>query len=84
MASTGEMTYKLHKVAPEPDTFAPTVEHASMKDSHSKDRTFSFVISDAGAPPSGLDTTPTKGVDLHSITESPTLTAVLVTGRVLY
>ena len=32
MASTGEMTYKLHKVAPEPDTFAPTVEHASMKD----------------------------------------------------
>ena len=73
MASTGEMTYKLHKVAPEPDTFAPTVEHASMKDSHSKDRTFSFVISDAGAPPSGLDTTPTKGVGptfYHRITDA--------------
>ena len=44
-----------------------------MKDSHSRDRTFSFVISDAGAPPSGLDTTPTKGVGptfYHRITDA--------------
>ena len=36
MASTGEMLYKLHKIAPEPDTTAPTITHGSLKDSHSK------------------------------------------------
>ena len=62
MASSGEMTYKLHKVAPEPDTSAPVVTHGALKDSHAKDRTFTFTISDGGAPPSGVDTTPSLGV----------------------
>ena len=62
MASSGEMKYKLHKVAPEPDTSAPVVTHGAMKDSHAKDRTFTFTIADGGAPPSGVDTTPSLGV----------------------
>ena len=62
MASSGEMTYMVSKVAPEPDTAAPTVDHRGLMDSHARDRTFSFVISDRGAPPSGVDTTATEGV----------------------
>ena len=31
-ASTGSVLYKVHNVAPEPDTTAPLVDHAAMKD----------------------------------------------------
>jgi len=61
-ASSGSIIYKVGKVAPEPDTYAPEVDHGGMRDSHSKDRTFTFGISDAGEPPSGLNTTATTGV----------------------
>ena len=67
MASTGGVTYKVGKIAPTPDTFAPDVTHASLKDSHSMSRTFTFNIQDAGDPPTGLNTTAKKneGPTLH-------------------
>ena len=54
-SSTYGTSYADSKIKPEPDTFAPLVEHAPMADSHSKSRTFQFTISEVGNPPSGLD-----------------------------
>lgn len=61
-ASTGDITYKVGLVAPQPDTFAPTIDHSALADSHSKDRTVSAVITDAGDPPAGLNVSTTTGV----------------------
>ena len=66
MASSGSTTYKVGNVAPTPDTSAPTMDHGTMRDSHSKSRTFTYTISDAGDPPSGLNVNNTIG-------EGPTL-----------
>ena len=62
MAASGSVIYKVAKVAPEPDTSSPEIDHSGMRDSHARDRTFTFGISDAGEPPSGLNTTSTVGV----------------------
>ncbi|MAK77769.1 MAG: hypothetical protein CL992_00600, partial [Euryarchaeota archaeon] len=62
MASSGDVTYKVGKVAPEPDTSAPEIDHAAMRDSNSRDRTFTFGINDAGDPPSGLNVSTSAGV----------------------
>ena len=61
-ASTGSVTYKVGMVAPQPDTFAPVIDHSPLSDSHSKDRTVSMIITDAGDPPSGLNVSTTTGV----------------------
>ena len=61
-ASSGGVLYKVAKVAPEPDTTAPLVEHTPMRDSHSRDRTFTFKIMDGGEPPTGINTSQTAGV----------------------
>ena len=66
MASSGSTTYKVGNVAPTPDTSAPTMDHGTMRDSHSKSRTFTYTIADAGDPPSGLNVNQTIG-------EGPTL-----------
>ena len=66
MASSGSTTYKVGNVAPTPDTSAPDMDHGVMRDSHSKTRTFTYTISDAGDPPSGLNVNNTIG-------EGPTL-----------
>ena len=66
MASSGTTTYKVGNVAPTPDTSAPIMDHGTMRDSHSKSRTFTYTISDAGDPPSGLNVNQTIG-------EGPTL-----------
>ena len=66
MASSGSTTYKVGNVAPTPDTSAPDLDHGVMRDSHSKTRTFTYTISDAGDPPSGLNVNNTIG-------EGPTL-----------
>ena len=62
MASSGGVVYKVAKVAPEPDTVAPIVDHSPMRDSHSRDRTFTFTITDGGEPPSGINTSTSAGV----------------------
>ncbi len=62
MASSGEVVYKVAKVAPEPDATAPEVDHSPLRDSHSRDRTFTFGIKDGGEPPTGINTTKTVGV----------------------
>ena len=62
MASSGGVLYKVAKVAPEPDTTAPLVDHSAMRDSHSRDRTFSFSITDGGEPPTGINTSSDAGV----------------------
>jgi hypothetical protein len=62
MATSGEVSYKVGKVAPEPDLTGPSVDHAAMQDSHSTKRTFSFGISDGGDPPAGLNTSSAAGV----------------------
>ena len=62
MGSGGEVLYKVAKVAPEPDTTPPIVDHSPLRDSHSRDRTFTFNIGDGGEPPTGLNTTKTIGV----------------------
>ncbi|MFL2962365.1 MAG: hypothetical protein ACJZ2K_05225, partial [Candidatus Poseidoniaceae archaeon] len=61
MAGTGSIIYKSAKVKPEPDTTAPEIDHSTMRDSHSRDRTFTFTISDGGEPPSGLKTSVADG-----------------------
>ena len=62
-ASTGGgVTYKVGLVAPQPDTWAPDMDHSALADSHSKDRTISVKIADAGDPPSGLNVSTTTGV----------------------
>jgi len=66
MANSGGTTYKVGNVAPTPDTSAPNMDHGTMRDSHSKSRTFTYTISDAGDPPSGLNVNQTIG-------EGPTL-----------
>ena len=62
MNGGGGVLYKVSKVAPEPDTTAPNVDHNPLRDSHSRDRTFTFTIGDGGEPPSGINTTKTPGV----------------------
>ena len=62
MAGSGDVTYKIGGVKPLPDTFAPTVDHSGLADSHSKSRTVSAIMSDAGDPPSGLNVSTTAGV----------------------
>jgi len=62
IASTGDVTYKIGNVAPTPDTFAPEFTHSALADSHSKDRTITASLSDAGDPPSGLNVSTSAGV----------------------
>jgi hypothetical protein len=61
-ATTGSVTYKVGLVAPQPDTYSPTLDHTPLSDSHSKDRTISVTITDAGDPPAGLNVSTTTGV----------------------
>ena len=62
LSSSGGMTYKVTKVAPEPDRTAPDMVHSPLLDSHSKSRTISVSITDGGMPPVGLNTTGTIDV----------------------
>jgi len=62
MSTSGGMSYKVTKVAPEPDRTAPTMDHTPLLDSHSKKRTISATIVDAGEPPTGLNTSQVIGV----------------------
>ena len=62
MAGSGGVLYKVGKVAPEPDTAAPYVDHGGLRDSHSTDRTLTFTIGDAGEPPTGVNVSTTPGV----------------------
>jgi FlaG/FlaF family flagellin (archaellin) len=62
MAASGGVTYKVGGVAPTPDTFSPDITHSALADSHSKSRTISASMSDAGDPPSGLNVSTTAGV----------------------
>ncbi len=62
MSADGGMSYKVSKVAPEPDRTAPTMDHSPLLDSHSKTRTITTSIVDGGEPPSGLNTNQTIGV----------------------
>ena len=61
-ASTGDITYKVGNVAPTPDTFKPEMIHSPMQDSHSKSRTVSVTILDAGDPAAGLNVSSSAGV----------------------
>jgi len=61
-ASSGSITYKVAKVAPEPDLFAPDIDHTGLLDSHSRDRTVTATIADAGEPPVGLNVSTDAGV----------------------
>ena len=54
-ASTYQTSYAESKVKPEPDTFAPTMDHSPMSDSHATSRTFKFAVAEVGNPPTGLD-----------------------------
>ena len=62
MANSGTVTSKVGKVAPEPDTSPPIIDHSTLADSHSTKRTFAFGIGDAGDPPTGLNTSSAAGV----------------------
>ena len=57
-----EMIYSIRNVAPEPDTYEPTITHSVMGDSHSLSRTVSAVIEDVGYPAAGLNVAPLAGV----------------------
>ena len=77
-SSSGTNTYKVSSIAPVPDTSAPTVVHDTLRDSHSKARTFVFTIADAGDPPKGLNVNNTadEGPTLHYSINNGTFTAV--------
>ena len=62
MAGSGDATYKIGGVKPLPDTFDPTIDHSGLADSHSKSRSISAIMTDAGDPPSGLNVSTTAGV----------------------
>ena len=62
IASTGDVTYKIGNVAPTPDTFKPEFTHSALADSHSKDRTITATLADAGDPPAGLNVSTSAGV----------------------
>ena len=62
MASTCDVTYKIGNVAPTPDTFKPEFTHSALADSHSKSRTISATIADAGDPAAGLNVSTSAGV----------------------
>ena len=80
MATSGGTTYKVGNVAPTPDTTAPTMDHGQMRDSHSKSRTFTYTISDAGDPPAGLNVNNTvgEGPTLYYSVNNGTETSVLL------
>ncbi|MDP6870369.1 MAG: type IV pilin [Candidatus Poseidoniaceae archaeon] len=61
-STSTQVTYKVGKIAPSPDTYAPDIDYNALRDSHSRDRTFSFSIADAGDPPSGLNVSTSAGV----------------------
>ena len=62
MASSGDVTYKIGGVAPTPDTFAPEFTYSPLSDSHSKERTITASLTDAGDPPTGLEVSTSAGV----------------------
>ena len=62
MASSGDVTYKIGNVAPTPDTFKPEFTHSALADSHSKTRTITATLADAGDPPAGLNVSTSAGV----------------------
>ena len=64
-AGTYQTSWADSKIAPDPDTFEPSLVHAPLADSHSKTRTFKFTVSDNGNPPSGID--------VGTVDEQPTL-----------
>ena len=55
-----------------------------MRDSHSRDRTFTFTISDGGDPPSGVNTSTDAGVGPTMYTESLMQTEQSTLGQALY
>jgi hypothetical protein len=61
MASSGDVTYAVTKVAPEPDTFSPTITHTPLSDSYAKTRTVTATIGDFGYPPAGLNVSTSAG-----------------------
>ena len=61
MASSGDVTYAVTKVAPEPDTFSPTITHTALSDSYAKTRTVTATIGDFGYPPAGLNVSTSAG-----------------------
>ncbi len=61
MASTGSVTYDVMKIAPEPDTYAPTITHTALADSYAQKRTVTATITDGGSPPAGLNVSTSAG-----------------------
>jgi hypothetical protein len=80
MATSGSITYKVGKVAPTPDTMAPDMDHSVLRDSHSKSRTFTYTIADAGDPPAGLNVNQTlnEGPTLHYSVNNGSTTSILL------
>jgi flagellin-like protein len=59
-----QINSKVSSIKPQPDTFPPEFDHPGMMDTYvTDDRTLSFVISDAGDPPVGLNTNATDAGD---------------------
>ena len=61
MASSGDVTYAVTKVAPEPDTYSPIITHTALADSYAKTRTITASIGDFGYPPAGLNVSTSAG-----------------------
>ena len=61
-ASTGSVSSKVSKVAPEPDRSSPAMDHTALLDSHALERTISVQIGDQGEPATGLNVSTSAGV----------------------
>jgi hypothetical protein len=59
---------------------APDMDHSVLRDSHSKSRTFTYTIADAGDPPTGLNVNQTlnEGPTLHYSVNNGSTTSILL------
>lgn len=80
MATSGGVSYDVMKIAPEPDTFAPTVTHTALADSYAQKRTVTANIVDGGSPPAGLNVSTSAGTGptlYYSVNNGTTQSTVL-------
>ena len=74
------VTYDVMKIAPEPDTYAPTITHTSLADSYARSRTVTATIADGGSPPAGLNVSTTAGTGptlYYSVNNGSTMSQIM-------
>ena len=74
------VTYDVMKIAPEPDTYAPTITHTSLADSYARSRTVTATIADDGSPAAGLNVSTSAGTGptlYYSVNNGTTMSQIM-------